>query len=317
MVSSEWVPFTQDEFVQAAYGLELDENKVQRRLRPRASGLAGCAREVGYMMEGVEPSNPSSADSMRGMDSPQRRDHGKLTTEGGRIIEDLSCEVIKHVPNGLEVVDRQIELPADYYVSGHPDGRLQSQHLSLREEALGVRTLQDGLVWGFEHKHLGRFKYLKIFKEGFERGAPDYFAQVIIYGHALGWDKVTLVLLAQDASGVQMEANQSLGAKTRTSKNSWPLRDDWNPKVQLAHLDLRPWYALVPRLNKRADEISRVVQQVGAAAIRRESDGIRTKVDRGLTKLTFPCGYCDFADRCNLDGAGTEPVEALPQQLGG
>lgn len=313
MGSSEWVPFTVNEFIQAAYKLELPENAVQMRSRPRASSLGGCAREVAYQMAGVPQSNPSIADNMNGVDGPQRRDHGILTTESGRIIEDLSCAVIEHVPSGLTVVDRQIELPAGYFVSGHPDGRLQQKGKGTIE-----RTLQDGLVWGFEHKHVGRFKYLKIFKEGFERGAPDYFAQVIIYGKALGWDKVTLVIMAQDASSMTFEANNSLGAKTRTSKNSWPLRLDWNPKVQIYHLDLRPWYALIPKLAKRAADISAIVQAQGAAAVRRDGDGIRTYVDnRGLTKLAFPCGYCDFADQCNVDGNGTEAVTPLPPQVGG
>lgn len=311
MASNEWVPFTQDEFIQAAYALEMDVNRPQVRSRPRASALAGCAREIAYQMAGIPLSNPSSADTMNGMEGPQRRDHGILTTESGRIIEDLSCAVIEHVPGNLEVVDRQIELPADYFVSGHPDGRLQRQGTEIRE-------LEDGCIWGFEHKHSGLFKYLKIFKEGLERGAPDYFAQVIIYGKALGWDKVTLVIMAQDASSMNREANNALGAKTRTSANSWPLRLDWNPKVQVYHLDLRPWYALIPKLTERAQDITRIVHTQGAAAVRRDGDGIRTFVDyKGLTKLTFPCGYCDFADQCNADGNGTEAVCPLPAQVGG
>jgi hypothetical protein len=247
---------------------------------------------------------------MNGMDGPQRRDHGVLTTEGGRIIEDLSCLVIEQLDAGIEVADRQMELPIDYFVSGHPDGRLQKQ---------GVieRTMADGLIWGFENKYVGRFKYLKIFKEGFERGAPDYFCQVILYGHALGWDKVTVIVMAQDASSENMEATRALQAKTRTSKNSWPLRLDWNPKVQVYHLDLRPWYALIPKLNERANDITRITQTLGAAAVRREFDGIRTYDDRGLTKLSFPCGYCDFADQCNADGNGTEAACPLPAQLKG
>lgn len=310
MVSSEWVPFTPDEFIQAAYKLELAENVPQVRLRPRASSLGGCAREVAYQMAGIPLSNPSSRDSMNGMDGPQRRDHGILTTESGRIIEDLSCAVIEQLPGNIEVVDRQIELPDYYFVSGHPDGRLQLKDTVHAE-------MPDGLVWGFEHKHVGRFKYLKIFKEGFERGAPDYFAQVIIYGYALGWDKVTVVVMAQDASSENMEATRALQAKKRTSANSWPLRLDWNPKVQVYHLDLRPWYALIPKLELRAGDIGRIVHTLGAAAVRRDGDGIRTYDDRGITKLAFPCGYCDFADQCNSDGNGTEAVTPLPPQVGG
>jgi hypothetical protein len=307
----EWTPFTPDEFIQAGYGLEMAENVPQVRTRPRVSSLAGCAREIAYQIAGVPLSNPSSADTMNGMDGPQRRDHGVLTTEGGRIMEDLSAAVIEQLSGDIEVADRQMELPIGYFVSGHPDGRLQRKGIIARE-------LHDGLIWGFEHKYVGRFKYLKIFKEGFERGAPDYFSQVILYGHALGWDKVTVVIMAQDASSMNMEANNALGAKTRTSKNSWPLRLDWNPKVQVYHLDLRPWYALIPRLEERANSITSVTQTLGAAAVRRDGDGVRTYVDyKGLTKLSFPCGYCDFADQCNADGDGTEAVCPLPSQLGG
>jgi hypothetical protein len=148
---TEYVPFTAEEFIDAAYELEMDINKTQVHHRPRASGLASCAREQGYSYSGTPESNPQRDDP--------RRAPGVLTTEQGRHVEDLTCEIIDHMPQGLTVVDRQIELPVDYPVSGHPDGRLQPK---------AGGPMPDGLVWGFEHKHLGRFSYMKTFKLGFE-----------------------------------------------------------------------------------------------------------------------------------------------------
>jgi hypothetical protein len=260
-------------------------------------------------MAGVEPTNPQHKQTYRGEHNALRRDHLKLTAESGRYMEDLTVDVIE-AGLGYEIRDRQIELPPDYFVTGHPDGRLHRKGAADNDH-----VLEDGCVWGFEHKFMGRFKYLKTFRDGLEAGAPDYLSQTILYGHALGWDKVMAVYLSQDASGLQAEANRALQAKTRTVANSWPLRDDWNPKVLLFPIDLRPWYTLVPSLNKRADDLARIVRDFGLGAVRREGDGVQTYTDRGLTKLAFPCGYCDFVDRCNADGNGTQVVEPMPAQL--
>jgi hypothetical protein len=294
-----YVPFTADEFIDAAYSLELDVNKTQVHTRARASGLGSCARQQAYSFAGVPESDPQRKD-------PERA-QGILTTEGGRHVEDLTCEIIQHLPHGLTVVDRQIELPVDYPVSGHPDGRL---HWGDENSA---RTLQDGLVWGFEHKHLGRFSYMKTFKLGFEAANAGYMTQLVPYGHALGWDKATVMVLGQDASGNNFEYNNSHYAKKRTPANAWALRDDWNAKVQLFHIDLRPWYGFIPQLHDRARQLATVVTEQGPAAVRREGDGI-ARTQQG--KRAFPCGYCDYVSVCNMDGNGTVGIVPIPSQLG-
>jgi len=267
-------------------------------------------------MAGLEPSDPQRRMNYRGEHNALRRDHLNITAEAGRYMEDLSIDIIERGVldeegnQRYEVRDRQVQLPDDYFVTGHPDGRLH--RAGAPDDSV---SLEDGLVWGFEHKFLGRFKYLKIFKEGFEAGAPDYLSQIIIYGHALGWDKCLAVLVAQDASGVQMEANRALQAKKRTSANSWPLRDDWHPKVMTIAVDLRPYYGLIPNIGKRADDIARIVKEFGPGAVVREGDGIQTRTDRGIAKLNFPCGYCDYATMCNQDGNGTEQVAPVPPAL--
>jgi hypothetical protein len=302
MTTTEYVPFTAEQFIDAAYELEMDINKTQVHHRPRASGLASCAREQGYSYSGTPESNPQRDDP--------RRAPGVLTTEQGRHVEDLTCEIIDHMPQGLTVVDRQIELPVDYPVSGHPDGRLQPK---------AGGPMPDGLVWGFEHKHLGRFSYMKTFKLGFEEANAGYMAQTILYGHALGWDKATIMVLGQDASGNQFEYNNSHYAKNITPANQWAQREDWNPKVLLFHIDLRPWYGFVPQLHDRAGQIMRVIREQGPAAIRRENDGVSHAMferDGGKGKPLFPCGYCSHVDRCNLDGNGTVGIVPIPASLG-
>jgi hypothetical protein len=307
MTTTEFVPFTAEQFVDAAYSLELDINKTQTHARARASGLGACAREQGYSYSGTPESNPQRADP--------RRAPGVLTTEQGRHVEDLSCGIIDHLPQGLTVVDRQIEVPPFYPVSGHPDGRLQSTRVGS-----GHHTLEDGLVWGFEHKHLGRFSYMKTFKLGWEAANAGYMTQLIMYGKALGWDKATVLVLAQDASGTQFEYNNSHYAKKITDNNKWAQRTDWHPKVQLFHVDLRPWYGFFPQLTQRGDQIMKVTREQGPAAIRREGDGVsHAMFERdpgGKGKPVFPCGYCSWVDRCNLYGNGTEGIIPIPPQLG-
>jgi hypothetical protein len=169
-------------------------------------------------------------------------------------------------------------------------------------------------VWGFEHKHLGRYSYMKCFKLGFEAANAGYMAQVILYGHALGWDKVMVVVLGQDASGNQAEYNRSHNAKKKTQANAWAQRLDWDSKVQLFALDLRPWYGFIPQLHDRARQVAQVTQETGPGSVRREGDGIA--VNMSSASPAFPCGYCDFVDRCNLDGNGTVGIIPLPGQLG-
>lgn len=294
-------PFTVDEFITASYGLQLEANERQVRTEARISSLGSCARETGYMMAGVEPTDPQQ-------DDPERR-HSKLTTEQGTYVEDLTCDVIDqmghHVSNrqlciGHPVCKDHEQGPLDYPMTGHPDGEL---------------GLLAGEQWGFEHKHLGRYTYLETFKKGFHLAHPGYLAQIILYGHALGWEKVLCVVLAQDASSTEFERRQAARyavsgkAKETRDRNAWALRKDWNPKVLFYAYDLRPAYAFVPALQDRADEIANYVSALGPDAIKRDFSGV-TKRDDGHP--AFPCGYCDFATRCNEVGSTGMAVRPLP-----
>jgi hypothetical protein len=296
-MTTDYQPFTADDYVDAAYALELPENAVQQRTRARASSVGSCSRQQAYSYAGVTPSNPQRSDDYRR--------NGVLTAEQGRYIEDMSCDIIDLMPQGITVVNRQIEVPDGYPVSGHPDGEIVLK---------GGGPMPDGLKWGFEHKHLGRFSYMKTFKMGFDAANAGYMAQVILYGHALGWDKTIICVLGQDASGNQSEYNRSHNAKKQTPQNSWAQRLDWNSKVQIFAIDLRPWYGFIPQLHDRARQLALVTTQSGAGSIRREGDGIAKNMKSNSP--AFPCGYCDYVDRCNVDGNGTEGIVALPGQLG-
>lgn len=300
-------PFTREEFLAASHGLTEDHNQPQARVKARASGLGTCARRQAYSARGGDPSDPA--------------EH-ILTPMQGTYVEDLSCAVIEHLPYGLTVVDRQIELPEDYPVAGHPDGRLQ-----MKDEI--EPYLRDGLVWGFEHKHLGRFGYQKAFKEGFMIANPDYMAQVTMYADALGWDAVLIVVLAQDASATVYDYRMAgeaawnndpknpRGNKTKNpttyARNEWGLREDFDPKVQLFAYDLRQLkgYA-APPLHERARQI--IELSATPERVKREYDP--TKKNDGKTN-NFPCfwrggGSCPFYQQCLADGEGDVVVTPSP-----
>ncbi len=291
-------PFTVAEFAAASHGLTQAHNLPGRREKPRASSLGSCARRQAADLAGVAPSNPAPH---------------VLTQEQGRYVEDLTCEVIEHLPHGLTVVDRQIELPDDYPVSGHPDGRLAPA------ECPESRPLGDGRVWGFEHKHLGRFQYLKTFREGFLNAHPDYMAQLTLYGDALGWDAALVVVLAQDGSSTAYEQRQSerwaTTGKTQATRDrhAWATRPDWDAKVLLYAYDLAQYRAFaVAGLHRRAEEIAAASGR--PETVKRE---YHPEVPDGETN-NFPCswrgGSCPVLTWCLDNGDGA--VEAAPNPFG-
>lgn len=231
------------------------------------------------MMTNTPRSNPEIEDF--------NRNHQRITNEIHREAEDVSVAIIEEL--GFSVVDRQVELPEDYPLTGHPDGRLVPS-VKGRYWATGEDSKIDGLVWGFEHKVVGYLRFIDIFKDGLFKAKPEYITQALLYGDALGWDAVLFVVLADDAAATK-------GQRTKT-KHPWASREDWNPKVQLIGVDLRPLKPLVPLILERAKALSEVVVDGKAHEILREHNGTKT----------FPCGYCDWKDRCNIDGDGTVEI---------
>lgn len=220
-------------------------------------------------------------------------------------MEDLSVKVIDYM--GLRVVDRQVELPPDYPVSGHPDGRLDG--------------VTDGLIWGFEHKHLGRYAYEKILKEGLFKAEPHYILQTGLYGDALGWDASLFLIMAQDSSSVRGDMTANLRAKNPAHR--WAVYPDLHPKVQVIAVDLRPIkHGLVPLGLERAKWLSDWKRESGDPAdVAREYDpetledkwvadgeGGRKEVQRPK----FPCSYCPYLTKCLEDGAGGKMAPTLP-----
>lgn len=284
-------PFTVKDYIRASFSLELPENAPQTRVKPRVSGILDCARLQGYSMSNTPRSNPEEENF--------GRNHQNVTNEIHREAEDVSVAIIQEL--GYIVADRQIELSEDYPLTGHPDGRLVRKddaywNYNDPEDKRVYYTdgkLEDGLVWGFEHKVIGYLRFVDIFRDGLFKAKPEYIAQSLLYGDALGWDAVLFVVLADDAAATK-------GQRTKNAKQPWASREDWNPKVQLIPVDLRPLKPLVPLLHKRAEGIAAAIAQ--GKLIQREHSG--TKV--------FPCGYCDWQDRCNIDGNDGVEVEKGP-----
>lgn len=292
-------PFTASAFLDVVgRTFSLPENFVGERDKPRASGLGACAREQGYMMVGMEHDPIGEEGSARQTDQ-------ELTAEQGRMFEDLSISVIATM--GFEVVDRQLALPDDYPVTGHPDGRLTGT--------------TDGLVWGFEHKHLGRWGYEAVLKEGLFAAEPGYVLQSALYGDALGWDAAQFVIVSQDSSSIRSDITANLRAKNPARR--WSVYPGIHPKVTVVPVDLRPIkHGLVPAAHERAYWLTDWKLQDGDPAnIAREfdptarvlkwvadGDGGREQVEQA----PFPCGYCPFLSKCLEDGPGGFAAPALP-----
>ena len=287
-------PFTAADFLRAVpQAFMLDENRPQVRARSRASALSSCAREQGYMMANVPKSNEQVEDPER-FDIP-------LASEEGRHYEDLSIAVIRSM--GYDVVDRQIELPEDYPVSGHPDGRL----IGVTDEA---KASVSGGVWGFEHKHFGRYEYQKIYKQGLMAAAPEIVAQMSLYGDALGWDFCLLCIVGKDASSNKGDARQNRNVKDKSKM--W-VGEDWNAKVQIFAVDLHPLKdTMVPRLKLRANWFnSYMAAEGGREAL---ADGLYPEYDPfpGAKGIAFPCSYCEWLTKCQETGMTGVQAPALP-----
>jgi hypothetical protein len=250
--------FTVDEFLNGVKGLTLPENEPQVRAKPRASGLADCARKQWFAMTNEPVTN-----------------YGEIvqafTNEQNRHLEDTTCTVLEAI--GMPVVDRQISLPEDYPVTGHPDG-----------------AFADG--WGFEHKVLGYYSFMQVFKNGLYTEKPGYVTQAALYGDALGWDNTQFVILAGD--------HTKLRSDSARSRQPWAMREDWHPKVQLPVIDNRQLAPLVPQMKQRAANLSTAA--AAGTMVEREYSGTER----------FPCGYCEWADRCNQEGEGGVVVTANP-----
>lgn len=233
------------------------ENEIQKRDKPRASGLTSDAREIAYQMAGTPLSNPHAFNPLR-MD-------GAMTQEQGRIMEDLTFSAIEHMdlPTKFSVVDRQLSLPDSYFVTGHPDGRLENTGI------------------GIEHKHFGRFAYKEIARDGIwgERGR-EVLAQCALYGDALNWDSVLILITSQDASSMRMELRKS----------------SVHPKLMMFHIGMDQLSGLIPQLKIRAEWFINW----------QKHDGNPVKVcwETEPSHKKFPWSYSEYLDRALVDGPG-------------
>jgi hypothetical protein len=185
----------------------------------------------------------------------------------------------------------------NHWANGHHDGELWRilPDLTSPPSNVLVDYLDDGKKWGFEHKHIGRFGYLSILKQGFQMAEPVYMAQTLTYGAAQNWDAVLIVVMSQDASSISYEIKV---AKQRGY--AWAKNPDIDPKIMMFAYDLNAMKPLVAPLKKRADEIAAAA--VNGELVAPEHDG----------KKTFPCGYCAVQPDCQRWGSSGIVVTPSP-----
>lgn len=277
-------------------------NDVQERDRPRASSLGACARQQAFTMAGTVPQDIGEEASARAIDQ-------ELTAEQGRMFEPVSIKVIESM--GFQVVDRQIALPDDFPVSGHPDGRLVP----------GDEAARFDINWGWEHKHLGRYAYEKILKMGLFKAEPQFIVQDLMYGYGFGWDAGLFTIVAQDSSSVRGDMTANLRAKNPAVR--WAVDPLINPKVNHIALDLAPLkQSLLPRALERAEFLIDWKKNDGDPGhvapehdpnVREtkwipDGEGGRMEVERA----PFPCGWCPFMQNCIKAGLGGKVAPAFP-----
>lgn len=293
------LPFTELEFFQAVhdrYAEARPANVPQERDKPRISGITDDARVIAYTMANAPKSNPSRERPDRVYDS--------FTTEEGRIAEDISAAGLSQM--GLPLAGRQMcigheacdgesqaVLP-DYPLTGHPDGEFSAS------------DLWPGLRVGWEHKHFGRFTYKELARDGIwtPKGA-SVLAQGALYGHAMGWDRVLIMVISQDASSTRFEFKQK-----------WARGLDLHPKGQFWLVDMEELLPLVDRLHERARWFSDYYRSGGdPGAVKWETPCPADWRDATATNV-FPWGYTEYEDRAVEDGEGhIEAPPALPAFL--
>ena len=288
-------PVTRDEILKAfGSAFARPENLRQQHTKPRASALASCARQQAYDMCATVQDEIGVAGSRLSYDAD-------LTSEQGRAFEGLMERTLSSI--GIQVVGAQSTLPEDYPVSGHPDGELD---LSGKGENNQVLEVQGRTRWGVEFKHLGRYGYEKVIKNGLRVGAPQYILQGGLYGDALGWDAVLYIVSSQDASSIRADAAASLRYKTPSAR--WAELIDWHPKLHLETLEIKEVQnGLLPVAKARARWLSTWKAESGdPAGVAREYVPENAQ---------FPCTYCPYLKTCLEDGDGGQRAPELPFRM--
>lgn len=292
--------------VHDAPALQLEANHNSARVKVRASGIGSCARGQAYMLAGTPKSNAQR-------DNPDRVDQ-QYANEQGRQAEEISFHAIENQPGRtvrLVVVGRQAEVPARFPFTGHPDGQLawllageEWAELSEAEQARRLyftpamfgREGDEKFTVGVEHKNPGAVSYKTVLRQGVASAKTGWLYQGALYAEAFAWDYLLVVTVALDASA------------TRTPQLGLLKYVEERHEVK-AHFDLfdmrelrAAWYK---KLARRAQVLNTNHAEGGEpGAILREFKGS----DR------FPCGYCEWQDRCNIDGDGIVAVPKLPAQ---
>lgn len=286
-------PFT---FRELAGGVDAatrqEYNETQVRAKPRASSIMNDARDVAYSMAGTDVSDPQQ-------EADDRFD-GVITAETGRVLEDLIVAGIAGMPKDLVVINRQLCIgheacedheqgPLDYPLTGHPDGALERRYTG--------PLLDDGRKWGVEFKVKGNWQFMNLALEGLHTAVGrDLLSQVVLYGDALDWDAVVVVVLAADASAVRTNVNKF--KRYAPLKNADPA--EFHPKGFVWAIDLTDLKeALIPDLHKRARWFGqRQEKGLNPAEVKFESlPGERRD---------FPWGWSEYYSLAHKDGEGTE-----------
>ena len=308
-------PYDTDMFLKAANSKSFvrPENERQRRLKPRASGLISCARQQAYQMAGVPETDVMQPDAV-------------VTQEIGRLVEDYSVSVVPKIEDsplvvapweGLAIVGRQVSLPDSFFVTGHPDGRVTQRKFMYGNQGRSeyANTTADGLVCGWEHKVYGAYSYKEALYGNVVSGVPGAFAQGVIYGLGLDWDAVLINIIAADAAFIRGEMKRvaqyaETGKALKTRQSNQEKLDKFkgkNAKVEVKHLDLRPYKELFRGdFEARALALSQVsVDEVDPDTVMREKQPEGEK--------PYPlCDYCPFKTRCIEAGTGTLRIPESP-----
>ncbi|KKK48539.1 hypothetical protein LCGC14_3144130, partial [marine sediment metagenome] len=160
----------------------------------------------------------------------------------------------------------------------------------------GPRPMPDGRKWGVEFKVKGKYQFMNLAQDGLHSAiGRDLLSQVVLYGDALNWDAVVIVVLAADASATRTDVGRF--KKYVSLKDADPA--DFHPKGYVWAVDLTDLKdALIPDLHKRAEWFTK---RQAAGLPPREVMFESPPGERN----SFPHGWSEYYRLMLEDGEGT------------
>jgi hypothetical protein len=245
----------------------------------RYSDVMGCSRAMSYRAAGVEPTDS--------MDGPELA-IAKIGTLGHE--EEQAAYLVKYPEAEVEVKSRHGDL-----ISGHADIVHHPQVVELKFVPPYKFDLASGVGRSGRRTKAGWVP-----PERKQPAGPDlnHVCQAGFNAKGLGMTQVRIVYNTRVAVSIDKAEEIGLSSMERLAAEWIVPPDVWRPLVEAEAIRL---------------ERIRSIAAGGKLTPRVwEDKGVERLVDPDDNK--FPCTYCDFKQRCRMDGPGVVPVEITKRE---